>query len=395
MRRRRGRRVEGARCAGWERRRGRGRVGFRSPCPLAVTPRTGCWPSGGRDETRLGDVANLGWKLEAVLRGWAPDTLLDTYTAERRPRRRRQWVRRACTTTARQRVPSDPALDRRWLARPAPGRVAGSWPPARPVRSLGVQLGAVTRSPIIVPDGTPSPHRRRAIPAHSTAPGTGPAHRLADGRSVLDLFRGRFTILNFTPTTDSAALAAAFRHEGTGRRGVGRCGRHRWAVPVCDRAGAPDASSPGAVRLPADLDCCVTGDRPRARATSTPAEEKHHAARADREGIARVGRTGCSCSTTLRRWRTSSSKGAWRSWRTCGRARRSAGSSHAGAAGAAPRQDRRHSLNYRDHAAETAARCCPARFHLDPRFRRHRRRLHRRLPQPHRIGSTTRVSSPS
>ncbi|TDB72502.1 monooxygenase, partial [Actinomadura sp. KC216] len=31
------------------------------------------------------DAFNLGWKLAAQVRGWAPDTLLDTYQAERRP----------------------------------------------------------------------------------------------------------------------------------------------------------------------------------------------------------------------------------------------------------------------------------------------------------------------
>jgi 2-polyprenyl-6-methoxyphenol hydroxylase-like FAD-dependent oxidoreductase len=33
----------------------------------------------------LQDAVNLGWKLAAVLRGWAPEALLDTYEAERRP----------------------------------------------------------------------------------------------------------------------------------------------------------------------------------------------------------------------------------------------------------------------------------------------------------------------
>lgn len=33
----------------------------------------------------LVDAANLGWKLAAVIRGEMPDSLLDTYTAERRP----------------------------------------------------------------------------------------------------------------------------------------------------------------------------------------------------------------------------------------------------------------------------------------------------------------------
>jgi hypothetical protein len=31
------------------------------------------------------DAFNLGWKLAAQVRGWAPDTLLDTYQAERHP----------------------------------------------------------------------------------------------------------------------------------------------------------------------------------------------------------------------------------------------------------------------------------------------------------------------
>jgi 4-hydroxyisophthalate hydroxylase len=35
--------------------------------------------------TGLEDAVNLGWKLAAVLRGWAPLGLLDTYTRERRP----------------------------------------------------------------------------------------------------------------------------------------------------------------------------------------------------------------------------------------------------------------------------------------------------------------------
>jgi hypothetical protein len=33
----------------------------------------------------LQDAANLGWKLAATVRGWAPDGLLDTYHAERHP----------------------------------------------------------------------------------------------------------------------------------------------------------------------------------------------------------------------------------------------------------------------------------------------------------------------
>lgn len=33
----------------------------------------------------LGDAMNLGWKLSSVIKGWTPEELLDTYTAERHP----------------------------------------------------------------------------------------------------------------------------------------------------------------------------------------------------------------------------------------------------------------------------------------------------------------------
>jgi putative polyketide hydroxylase len=45
-----------------------------------VTPRGGTGMN-----TAIADGFNLGWKLSWVLMGWAPDSLLDTYEAERRP----------------------------------------------------------------------------------------------------------------------------------------------------------------------------------------------------------------------------------------------------------------------------------------------------------------------
>lgn len=43
-------------------------------------------PWGGHGfNTGIGDAVNLGWKLAAVLSGWAPAALLDSYEAERRP----------------------------------------------------------------------------------------------------------------------------------------------------------------------------------------------------------------------------------------------------------------------------------------------------------------------
>jgi hypothetical protein len=43
-------------------------------------------PLGGQGlNTGIGDAMNLGWKLAATVKGWAPEGLLDTYTSERHP----------------------------------------------------------------------------------------------------------------------------------------------------------------------------------------------------------------------------------------------------------------------------------------------------------------------
>jgi len=43
-------------------------------------------PWGGHGfNTGIGDAANIGWKLSAVLNGWGSETLLDSYEIERRP----------------------------------------------------------------------------------------------------------------------------------------------------------------------------------------------------------------------------------------------------------------------------------------------------------------------
>ncbi|MFE5022211.1 FAD-dependent oxidoreductase [Streptomyces sp. NPDC056656] len=176
------------------------------------------WPSGGHGmNTGLGDVANLSWKLEAVLRGWAPNALLGTYTAERRPHAE-HMVRRAWHNyRADNAIQPDPALDD--PAQKEARDLAGEHIVATRQtewRSLGSQLGLrYSNSPLIVPDGTPEPPADPAEYVPTARPGHRAPHvALADGSSVLDLLRGRFTLLNIAPAVDSGALAQAFWTRG-------------------------------------------------------------------------------------------------------------------------------------------------------------------------------------
>jgi hypothetical protein len=165
--------------------------------------------------TGLGDVANLGWKLEAVLRGWAPDALLDSYTAERRPHCERMVRRAWHNYRADNAILPDPTLD-------DPGQVEARTVLGERIvstrqtewRSLGAQLDVrYPESSLVASDGTPEP----PADPERYVPTARPGHRaphffLNDGRSVLDLFRGRFTLLNLAPEADSSALLDAFRN---------------------------------------------------------------------------------------------------------------------------------------------------------------------------------------
>ncbi|WP_019634384.1 FAD-dependent monooxygenase [Actinomadura atramentaria] len=134
-------------------------------------------PAGGQGmNVGLGDAANLGWRLAAVLRGGVPDTLLDGYHAERHP------VGRAV-------LRGSGALLRGALLRPAPLRAArdvllravAAAPPvgdrvARAVSGIGVDYPAPR-------DAHPLTGRR--APDVPLTGGTRLFEALRDGRFVL------------------------------------------------------------------------------------------------------------------------------------------------------------------------------------------------------------------
>ncbi|MEU8786528.1 FAD-dependent monooxygenase [Streptomyces sp. NPDC048637] len=135
-------------------------------------------PAGGLGmNTGLQDAANLSWKLAAVLRGRAPDSLLDSYQTERHP-------------VGKQALRSSGALVRLALLPTAPGQA---------VRALGAQLVNRLR-----------PLSRRAIRtltgigiaypagpgAHPLAGRRAPDIRLAGGGRLYELLRqGRFVLI--------------------------------------------------------------------------------------------------------------------------------------------------------------------------------------------------------
>jgi 2-polyprenyl-6-methoxyphenol hydroxylase-like FAD-dependent oxidoreductase len=171
-------------------------------------------PWGGHGfNTCVGDAVNLGWKLAAVLHGWAPETLLDSYEAERRP-----VAQRTIAAAGGQEAFLAPSFAAAELDADGPTGEALRADVARALQvkdpefhSLGLVLGYdYPSSPVVVPDGPPVPEQ----PVNSFEPSAHPGARLPhvwlpDGTSVYDLLGPEFTLVRLGPTADANALSAA------------------------------------------------------------------------------------------------------------------------------------------------------------------------------------------
>nr|AHE14876.1 RebC-like FAD-binding monooxygenase [uncultured bacterium] len=175
-------------------------------------------PSGGFGmNTGIGGAADLGWKLAAVLEGWAGGGLLDTYEEERRPV--------AVTSLEEANVNL-----RRTMDRALPPGLHDDGPEGERVRAAmaarlersgarrefdapGIHFGHTYRSSIV---HTEQP--RAADPGgwrQSAEPGARAPHAwLAPGKSTLDLFGRGFVLLSFGTTDGVAAAARAFAARG-------------------------------------------------------------------------------------------------------------------------------------------------------------------------------------
>lgn len=189
-------------------------------------------PFGGLGvNTGMADAFDLGWKIDATLRGWGGPRLLDeSYGVERRLAARDllayQGVDFSGPHPTRGRPPLpiyDAPDDSLWQAG-AGGDAARRAYGEGLVRSRGdeydkpqIDLGyRYDGSPIICDDGTPAPDRSDARRYDPTAKpgGRAPHVWLSDGRSTLDLFGPGFTLLRTNRQCDGSAFVRAAGDRG-------------------------------------------------------------------------------------------------------------------------------------------------------------------------------------
>ena len=168
----------------------------------------------------VADSVDLGWKIAAVVDGWAAPALLDSYEAERRPAH--GFV---MDEAERNHAASPNLLLREGLEDLTPAGEAARAEAAVAIRDsktaefygLGVVLGLCYHdSPVIVDDGTPAAAPSREY-TPSAAPGCLAPHAwLADGRSLYDLFGAGLTLLVMDEHQDAAVAAARAEADASG-----------------------------------------------------------------------------------------------------------------------------------------------------------------------------------
>lgn len=165
-------------------------------------------PTGGMGmNTGIQEVLDLGWKLQGLLEGWGGPGLLTSYEIERRPVAQRNIAFSTLNFEAWKDAPDaskvcddteEGARTRKLIG----GRMREStrveW------ESLGLQIGyRYDASPVIVPDGTPTPADDDSIYVQTARPGARAPHAwLKDGRSTLDLFGQGFVLLAFPSASE-------------------------------------------------------------------------------------------------------------------------------------------------------------------------------------------------
>lgn len=170
-------------------------------------------PAGGQGmNTGLQDAANLAWKLAAVLHHGAPDTLLGSYDAERRPvgeqvvRSTGRLFNAAAGQAGRKAAMRDAAVS-------ALLPIISKAPPFQRKAFRNASQRAIVYPPSAFIGGTT---------AANAGPGTrAPDAPLADGRTLFDVIGGyRFSVIGLANRLPEASESAAFA-DGKNTRLIG------------------------------------------------------------------------------------------------------------------------------------------------------------------------------
>jgi 2-polyprenyl-6-methoxyphenol hydroxylase-like FAD-dependent oxidoreductase len=172
-------------------------------------------PWGGHGfNTGIGDAVNLGWKLAAVINGWAPPGLLDTYELERRPVARQtidEAVRNMSNLAPELAVVLHADSDEQFEATRQAAADAIRRTKDSEFHSLGLTLGyRYDSSPIIVRAGS-APPAANGTYSPNAAPGGRLPHFHLDGESLYDRLGREFSLIGdlTLPAASTVARAAA------------------------------------------------------------------------------------------------------------------------------------------------------------------------------------------
>jgi len=173
--------------------------------------------------TGIGDAVDVGWKLSAVLRGWAPEQLLDSYEQERRPVHHLiidEAVRNHATLSGALYQAGAEEPDGENIRLRIGQEIVQV--KSREFQSIGLQLGyRYDHSRIVMPDGTPPPTQAVSEYIPTARPGhLLPHFPMDDGGSLRDRLGPDFTLLVTDRSADTTALIESARATGVPLRQV-------------------------------------------------------------------------------------------------------------------------------------------------------------------------------